>query len=105
MGLAPSTQLTMLAPPPVHGFDDWWKFYPRKIDKGLARKAYEAVIRGRKATHRELLDGVMRYAEQVQGKDVKFIKHGATWLHAEAWANETECHEGGSYRDVLEEMR
>jgi hypothetical protein len=97
--------MTMLFPDsPVHGFDDWWRAYPRKIDKDAARKTYETVIRARRATHRELLDGVMRYAVECEGKDPQFIKHGRTWLNSGSWKNEHQESTRGTIFDVHEEL-
>jgi hypothetical protein len=66
---------------------EFWPVYPRKDDKGRARKAFLAVIKSKKATAAELVNGAIRYAAERQGEDPKFTKQPATWLNAEAWLN------------------
>jgi hypothetical protein len=63
---------------PVFDFDawfeqEWWRQYPRKVEKIEAKKLTRAIIEGRrrdglKATPQELLAGVMRYAAAMTGK-------------------------------------
>lgn len=69
-------------------FESFWNQYPRKVDKGAAKKAYTSVIRNKQVTPAELLTGAMRYAAERIGQDPKYTKHATTWLHAESWANE-----------------
>jgi hypothetical protein len=73
-----------------HEFEKFWRAYPRKVDKGTARKRFDAVLRSGKATSIELISGAERYAHQRAGKEEKYTKHAATWLTAEAWLNPDE---------------
>ena len=69
-------------------FEDWWKVYPRKVDKGHARKAY---VKARKvASQFELAEGVTRFAtaSKAKGTPPEFIPHAATWLNGERWLDE-----------------
>lgn len=66
-------------------FDDFWDKCPRKIAKGAARKAYKAALM--KATPKEIIFGMERYARSCVGKDPKFICHPSTWLNQERWAD------------------
>lgn len=68
--------------------EEFWPAYPRKDDKGRARKAFLTVIKSKTATVSDLVNGAMRYAAERQGEDPKFTKQPATWLNAEAWLNE-----------------
>jgi hypothetical protein len=68
--------------------EEFWPAYPRKDDKGRARKAFLAVVKAKKATVAELVAGAIRYAAEREGADAKFTKQPATWLNAEAWLNE-----------------
>jgi len=68
--------------------EQFWPAYPRKDDKGRARKAFLAVIKSKTATVSDLVAGALRYAAERQGEDPKFTKQPATWLNAEAWLNE-----------------
>lgn len=66
---------------------EFWPTYPRKDDKGRARKAFLAVLKSKKATVADLVNGAMRYAAEREGEDPKYTKQPATWLNAEAWLN------------------
>lgn len=62
----------------------FWPLYPVKEAKAAARKAFGAARR--KVGLETILDGVRKLL--AAGKDPKFIKHPATWLNAECWADE-----------------
>lgn len=68
-------------------FDAWWTHYPKKVDKGQARKAFKAALQ--KTTLEELTQGAKHYATTVQGQERRYIKNPSTWLNAESWANDT----------------
>ncbi len=89
------TNLLFPIEPPDHDhltvdemFDQWWRQYPRKVDKGSARKAFKRVLAKKIASFDELMQGVMRYSAERMGEDPVFTKHPATWLTAESWGNE-----------------
>jgi len=67
-------------------FDDWWQIVPRKVGKGQARRAYHAARK--KAAAEELTEGIRRYARSLNGTEVAFIAHPATWLNGERWLDE-----------------
>jgi hypothetical protein len=67
--------------------EEFWPAYPRKDDKGRARKAFLAALKSKKATVADLVNGATRYATERQGEDPKYTKQPATWLNAEAWLN------------------
>lgn len=68
------------------GFDRWWSHFPRKVDKGHARKAYRSALK--RTTVDELLAGVQRFAETARSLDRQFVPHAATWLNGDRWADE-----------------
>ena len=68
---------------PHTAFDDFWSVYPKKVSKGFARTAWLRAIR--KATADTIIEGAMRYA---QTAEAPYIKHPATWLNAECWADQ-----------------
>ncbi|MBH0778778.1 hypothetical protein [Nocardia bovistercoris] len=82
----PSTapQPTANANPP--GFVEFWAAYPRRTDKGGARKAYA------KATARTdpaaILEGARRFAADPNLPEPQYIPHAATWLNGERWTDE-----------------
>jgi hypothetical protein len=67
-------------------FEIFWGEYPKKVDKGLAKRSYLNALR--KASASELLEGAKKYAAQVADTERRFIKNPSTWLNAEAWLNE-----------------
>lgn len=62
------------------GFEEWWKWYPRKVGKGQARRAYRAAIK--KIAPDALLEATRQYPFN---PELGFVKHPATWLNAECW--------------------
>lgn len=69
-------------------FEAFWKCYPRKVDKGHARKAFATALK--RADAPTISQGARRYAEAVKGKDPKYIAHAATWLNGDRWLDEPE---------------
>jgi hypothetical protein len=78
-------------------FDAFWSAYPRKVEKGAARRAYATVLKAGKATGDDLLAGALRYAAERAGQDPKFTKHAARWLNAECWLDEQLPSRGGQH--------
>jgi hypothetical protein len=77
-------------------FDDgFWPVYPKRVDKGAARKAYRAA---RKKTSVDVIGaGVLRYAAERAGQDPTYTKGPAKWLNDEAWANESASKANGAH--------
>lgn len=71
-------------------FEAFWKAYPRKADKGHARKTFSSVLRSTRATAQELVSGAERYAKERSGEPQKFTKHATTWLNGECWKDESD---------------
>lgn len=66
-------------------FKEFWKEYPRKTDKRAGEKAFRSALA--RATFEDILAGVIRYANDPNLPEMKYIKHPATWLNADAWEN------------------
>ena len=83
-------------------FEIFWKEYPRKKEKGDARKAFVKALE--KVDFDTLLNAVKVYAKSVQGVEQRFVKHSATWLNKECWADEVAPpkSEGGSIWDTIQ---
>lgn len=64
------------------GFDEFWEAYPKKRDKGRARKDFEKALRLTDID--TILAAVERYKKSDEVKR-GFIKYPSTWLNAEAW--------------------
>lgn len=60
-------------------FHNLWGFYPRKIDKRLALRKYDATIK-KGADYKDLLKATQNYAKAMAGKEKEHIKHGSTWF-------------------------
>lgn len=62
-------------------FEEFWKVYPRKVDKGNAYKKYQARLNDG-YSDAELLTAATNYANQCQREktETKFIKHPKTFL-------------------------
>lgn len=71
-------------------FDQWWTHYPKKVDKGQARRAFKSALK--KTTLEKLIAGAQGYAAWCQRTNTerRFIKNPSTWLNAEAWDNDDE---------------
>lgn len=67
----------------VTAFEGWWRAYPRKIQKGVARKAW--LQARKKASVDEILDGLSRYSFS---PNPLRQPHPSTWLNQERWADE-----------------
>ena len=93
-----------LNPESASSFDQFWKAYPRKIDKALAHAKWAAITNGGlstrmldrdsglfipitlQATPEEIMAGLRRYRENLpQEYDEKFVPHPATWLNRGRW--------------------
>jgi hypothetical protein len=66
------------------GFDEFWFVYPKKDDKGLARRSFEKALT--RATLEEIVAGAERYRDD-PNREEAFTKNPSTWLNADAWEN------------------
>lgn len=65
-------------------FNEFWKEYPRKLDKKKAERAFKSAMT--RATFEDILAGTIRYANDPNRLD-EFTKYPASWLNADAWEN------------------
>lgn len=75
--------------PDTRDFDDFWAAYPRKVDKGKARRAWSGALR--KTDAQTIINAARAYAQSDDAtrEGGKYLKYPATWLNAEAWENGT----------------
>jgi uncharacterized protein (DUF4415 family) len=66
-------------------FDEFWKIYPKKTDKALAKRSMEKALR--RATAERILGGARKYRDDPR-RDDAYTKNPSTWLNADAWDNE-----------------
>jgi transposase len=69
----------------ISEFERFWEIYPKKTDKGAARRAFTSAIR--KADVELIITKAKAYAEDPNLPQKQFIKYPASWLNAEAWNN------------------
>lgn len=68
-------------------FDEWYRAYPRKRDRGHALKAYKSARK--KVSHQTLLEAVEAQRDELTAKGSEFTPYAATWLNGERWTDES----------------
>lgn len=73
-------------------FEEFYKSYPRKESRLSAEKSFIRVLKEKKATFDELMEGVRKYSDKCikEKTEQKYIKHPSTWLNQGCWADEYE---------------
>jgi len=69
----------------------FWSKYPKKVGKKAAFKSFKSVMKqvDRGNVHYgEFMTGFEKYVSSMQGKDLQYVKHFATWLNGEHWTDE-----------------
>jgi hypothetical protein len=66
-------------------FERVWEVYPKKTDKGAARRAFTTAIK--KTDVEEIISKAKAYGEDPNLPEKQFVKYPASWLNAEAWNN------------------
>jgi hypothetical protein len=67
-------------------FEMFWAMYPLHQDKRQAFKAYKRARR--RASAMVIAAGAQKYAHDPNLPEPRYIKHAATWLNADGWAND-----------------
>lgn len=72
-------------------FEIFWRAYPRRVAKAVARKAWFQTAKIRPPLE-ELLAAINNQcqSEQWQKDGGQYIPHPATWLRGERWSDEME---------------
>lgn len=66
-------------------FDQFWEIYPKKLDKGAARRAWNSAVK--KSDPDYIIEKAKAYASDPNLPEKRYIKYPASWLNAEAWEN------------------
>lgn len=66
-------------------FETFWTFYPRRVAKQAAMKAYAKALK--MTTAETIAHAAKCYARERAGQDVTFTKHPASWLNAGHWGD------------------
>jgi hypothetical protein len=78
------------------GFDDFYRAYPRHEGRAAAERKYLALVKTRKATPAQLIEGARRFAADPNLPEKRFVPHPATWLNQGRWEDEPLPGRGGS---------
>jgi hypothetical protein len=72
-------------------FAEFWKIYPRRVNKAAARKKWDTAIKNG-ADPADIIAGARAYASNPRraASDIGYTAHAATWLHNERWNDEPE---------------
>lgn len=75
---------------PSDAFDQFWALVPpgRRVEKARAQKAFLKIRQSGEVTWEKFFAGVVRWNAASIGREVRFIKHPATWLNAGCWDDE-----------------
>jgi len=69
-------------------FEEFWKAYPRKTNKGFARKVFEK-LKVDDAMLTKMIQAIYVQNKNVwKDKDQQYIPHPSTWLNGERWDDE-----------------
>jgi len=69
-------------------FDEFWKAYPRKSNKGFARKVFDK-LKVDDALLTKMIQAIYVQNKNVwKDKDQQYIPHPSTWLNGERWDDE-----------------
>jgi hypothetical protein len=75
--------------PPIDLFPEFWRVYPKSLDRPAAMRAWKAAIK--KAPPREIVDAAHRMAGwPFLPSDRTYIPYPATWLNNERWTDDLE---------------
>lgn len=69
------------------GFDDWWRTYPRKVDKKRARSAWRNLTKTERDDSSEALPAHIRSWANTKPEH---IPHPTTWLNGRRWEDDLE---------------
>lgn len=89
--------------PTVSRFDQFWEWYPRKVGKEAAKKAWDKART--KTDQQNILDGIERYRLDPNLPAKEFIPHPATWLNEGRWDDEPLPIRGQQQRPTASQNR
>lgn len=72
----------------MDGFDAFWKLYPKKQDRGHAKKAWAQALK--KADAATIIEGLEQLLPGMVKKEAQYVPLGATWLNGERWTDEPD---------------
>ena len=72
----------------IASFEEFWKHYPKKVDKKKAEKIFLKIIKSGTVTTEQLIEAVEKQKKSVQWQDVTYIPNATTWLNNDRWEDE-----------------
>lgn len=70
-------------------FEQWWRLYPRKVDKGKAKTKWGQICnRAQRPTFAQLRDAVNAQIKTDRWRRPQYIPHPTTWLNQERWLDD-----------------
>lgn len=73
--------------PTPDGFEDWWKVYPRKVNRGGASRSFTTAVG--KVSFDDLMAATGVFAAEWSDRkdEIKFCPYPSTWLNQERWTD------------------
>ena len=68
-------------------FDDFWKLYPRKVAKFVARKSWKRLT---KKEIKTITNVISEHKLRWKDKELQYIPHASTWLNQKRFDDELE---------------
>jgi len=84
-------------------FEDFWKLYPRCLNKGKAKTKWEQVCNwsnNKRPTWDEIESALKQQRKTKQWSDPNYIPHPATWLNQQRWLDDPKEMGGFSNRNT-----
>ena len=81
-----SKELGHVGPTADDEFSEFWSFYPRKVAKADARKAFKTALK--QADVDDIIAGALRLRDDPNLPEKKYIPYPGKWLRAEQWEDE-----------------
>ena len=80
-------------------FDSFWKAYPRKSNKGFAKKVFDKLKVDQDLLNKMLQALALQTRTVWKDKDQQYIPHPSTWLNGERWEDEITVDQAMSAAD------
>lgn len=74
-------------------FEDMWKLYPKKVDKGAAKTVWLKLCKKplqERPTWRQIKSAIRRQSTSDRWQDPTYIPHPRTWLNQSRWLDNAD---------------
>ncbi len=79
----------------------FWEAYPRRVAKKEAMKALSAVRKANEVPFEILISAVRAFSRAMEGREMRFVPHPATWIRAGRWDDDLDALLGKSKVPVI----